>query len=179
MYFLTFICRFVIRLTIVLCCILGSLVLDEMKLTPNLSFDRKDLKFIGFTDLGDYTPDNQKNQQGDHALVLIFQPFVGKWVQTVATFLSRGAASSKVLEKIILEAILLLENSGFQVDSVITDGAAWNRCVWRLMGMDNNKDISTPHPYDLNRRLWFISDFPHLIKNLRNWMLKAKTFNVR
>ena len=152
-----------------------------MKLSSSLSFDKQNLKFIGFTDLGEYTPKEQQNLDGNHALVLIFQPLVGTWIQTVAAFVSHGAANSKVLQQIILEAILLLENSGFQVDAVITDGASWNRCMWKRMGMgmSDDNEVSVLHPFDLKRRLWFLSDFPHLIKTLRNWILKAEVFNVR
>lgn len=131
-----------------------------------LVFDKKSLKINGFTDLGVHTPLHQKNQKGDHALVLMFQPFQGKWVQTVACFLSRGAASSTFLHQIIIETIILLEKSGFFVDAVTTDGAAWN-------------NVSCQHVYDENRLLWFLSDFPHLIKNLRNSLVKYREIWVK
>ncbi|KAL6960124.1 hypothetical protein U1Q18_048514 [Sarracenia purpurea var. burkii] len=98
-----------------------------MSLTPNLRFDRSQLKIIGLTDLGEYTPLHQQNCEGDHALVVMFQPFIGSWVQAVGAFLSKGAAPAKVLNEIMLEAIVLLENSGFNVDAIVTDGANWNR----------------------------------------------------
>ncbi|KAK0075394.1 hypothetical protein PV325_006952, partial [Microctonus aethiopoides] len=49
----------------------------------------------GFVDLGGHTPERQKHQLGDHALVIMFQSFRGKWVQTLACFLSKGCADSK------------------------------------------------------------------------------------
>ena len=77
--------------------------------------------------LGDHTPDKQKNQLADHALVFMFQPFRGMWVQAVACFLSKGCAPGKVLNHLVLECIKLLEQAGFFVDGFTTDGAQWNR----------------------------------------------------
>lgn len=74
----------------------GALLIDEMKISPRSTFDRYKMEVTGFTDLGKYTPELQKNKLGDHALVLLFQPFQGKWVQAVGTFLSRGCATGIV-----------------------------------------------------------------------------------
>lgn len=49
-----------------------------MKLSKTLYFNRKNLKVEGFVNLGQYTSEEQKKKKGDHALVLIFQPFKGK-----------------------------------------------------------------------------------------------------
>lgn len=76
----------------------GTLVLDEIKLSEAISFDSSTLSFTGFTDLGKYTPANQRNVRGDHALVFMFQPFRGKWVQCVGAFLSKGFANSTLLK---------------------------------------------------------------------------------
>lgn len=73
--------------------IIGVLLIDEMQLSSGLSFNRSTLQVNGFVDLGDYTPEHQRGQKGDHALVLMYQPFKGKWVQSIACFLSKGAAS--------------------------------------------------------------------------------------
>jgi hypothetical protein len=68
-----------------------------MKISPQVKFDRSNMEFVGFTNLGKYTPENQRKQRGDHALVLLFQPFQGKWIQAVGAFLSRGCATGNVL----------------------------------------------------------------------------------
>lgn len=142
-----------------------------MKLTEKISFDSKNFTLNGFTNLGDYTPKHQEDKGGDHALVMMFQPFRGGWVQTIAAFLSKGCASSSVLDHLIVEAIILLEKSEFYVDVVTTDGASWNRSMWHKFNISED-EVSCVHPYDENRKLWFCSDFPHLIKNLRNFLVK-------
>ncbi|KAJ8911512.1 hypothetical protein NQ315_012483 [Exocentrus adspersus] len=148
----------------------GVLLIDEMKVTETVSFDKATLKVNGFTDLGDYTPLHQKNMQGDHALVIMFQPFRGSWVQALAAFLSKGCASATVLHHFIIECIMLLERSGFYVDVVTTDGASWNRGMWKKFNI-TEENVSCEHIMDSSRRLWFCSDFPHLLKNVRNFIV--------
>lgn len=87
--------------------------LTRRKCRKNSFVTKKTLKINGFTDFGGYTPLHQKNQKGDNALILMFQPFQGKWIQTVACLLSKGAACSSVLHQIIIKAIIQLEKSGF------------------------------------------------------------------
>lgn len=149
------------------------------------------MSIFGFTDLGEHTPENQKNERGDHALVFLFQPFRGSWVQNIAAFLSKGAASGEVLSHLVTECIILLENSGFHVDVVTSDGASWNRGMWKQFGLekfeascihicaseDNKRDknINTSE----TRRLWFCSYFSHLVKNLRNFLMSREEIKVR
>lgn len=63
------------------------------------------------------------------------------------------------------------------MDVVTTDGAAWNRGMWNKFGISEN-NVSCEHIFDNNRRLWFMSDFPHLIKNLRNSLIKQNETRV-
>ncbi|KAK3929285.1 Transposable element P transposase [Frankliniella fusca] len=117
---------------------------------------------------------NEKDRNlGDHALVISFQPFRGKWVQAIACFLTRGNATDSELTKLILEAIILLEQSGLLVDGVVTDGASWNRTMWTKFGV-SKENCSAIHPCNPDRKLYFISDFPHLMKCMRNCLCTKK-----
>lgn len=156
---------------------LGVILLDEMKLSERLDVDKESSKIIGYTDLGKHTPQNQLQKQGDHALVIIFQPFRGKWIQAVASFLSKGAANGDVLHKIVMEAVIELEKAGLFVDGVVSDGAQWNRGMWRHFGI-HEEQVSCQHFWDETRNLWFFSDFPHLLKNIRNWVISSDNFQV-
>ncbi|KAE8744170.1 hypothetical protein FOCC_FOCC009178 [Frankliniella occidentalis] len=111
---------------------------------------------------------------GDHALVITFQPFQGNWVQNIACFLTRGAANDEQLTKLVLEAVLLMEDSDFFVDGVVTDGASWNRGMWKRFGVTED-NVSAEHPCDEERRLHFLSDYPHLLKCMRNCLSARKT----
>lgn len=62
------------------------------------------------------------------------------------------------------------------MDFITSDGASWNRSMWRRFGISGSSTSiksSVPHPVEEGRRLFFISDFPHLMKCARNGFLKA------
>lgn len=67
----------------------------------------------------------------------------------------------------MLDCLFQLENIGFKVDAVVGDGAPWIRAMWTKFGV-NEQNISA---FDPTRRLWFFSDFPHLLKTFRNWIV--------
>ncbi|KYN07140.1 hypothetical protein ALC62_01895 [Cyphomyrmex costatus] len=91
-----------------------------MKLSKTLYFNRKNLKVEDFVNLGQYTSEEQKK---------------GKWIQCLACFLSVGNTSASILHKIIMECIILTEQSGLKVDTIISDGASWNRSMWNIFGV--------------------------------------------
>lgn len=92
--------------------------------------------------------------------------------------MSKNAAPGNVLASIILEAVILIENAGFQCDAVCTDGASWNRNMWKQFGASPENPF-TEHPYNEERRLYFVSDFAHLIKTFWTWVIKQNEFEVR
>ncbi|KAK3919777.1 Transposable element P transposase [Frankliniella fusca] len=114
---------------------------------------------------------------GDHALVITFQPFQGSWVQNLACFLTKGCANDMELTRLILECVILVESTGFMVDAVVTDGASWNRSMWKRFGV-NEECPTSEHPCDETRRLHFISDFPHLLKCMRNCFVDKKVIET-
>ncbi|XP_074096517.1 uncharacterized protein LOC141525789 isoform X2 [Cotesia typhae] len=151
----------------------GVILVDEMKLSQGVFFNQQLMKFSDFVDLGKHTPEDLKNKSADHALVFKFVPFKGRWVQSLGCFLSKNACKSEPLHKLIVECIILIENSGINVDVVVMDGASWNRGVWKIFSVDE-KNISCEHPYSSSRRLWMISDFNHLLKCFRTSTLDDK-----
>lgn len=67
----------------------------------------------------------------------------------------------------VLEAVLLAENAELRLDYITCDGATWNRAMWRKFGISGTAKVVRPSCGD-DRRLFFISDFPHLMKCVRN-----------
>lgn len=134
-------------------------------------------QFEGFVNLGDHTSKKDVKTIADHGLVFMFQPFVGSWTQTIGCYLSKSNVNGDTLSKMCVEAIAHLENAGFFVDGIVSDGASWNRKMWKEMGIDTKRG-SCVHPMDEKRDLFFFSDVPHLIKNLRSFVLNANEFQV-
>ncbi|KAH7937589.1 hypothetical protein HPB49_013397 [Dermacentor silvarum] len=144
-----------------------------MKLPENLSVNQYGI-VNGLVDLGQFSTGSANSVMADHALVVIFQPFTWKWHQVLGVFASKGNVKANLLAKIILECIILAEKSGLFVDFVTTDAASWNRSIWRIFGIRGKLErvvCKTSHPADSKRQLHFVSDFPHLVKNVRNSFL--------
>ena len=242
-----------------------------MKLTEGVIYDKNAMKLLGIVNMGDAAPQADRTKPGDHALVMIFQPFKNRWIQTIGAFLTRGAAKGKELAMLVLDAVTRLEQIGLKVDVIVSDGAPWNRTMWSEFGMLRNQNekeleegeddflagleteeewevtldldylgdkegnsqnegsqkksnsrsksappksrnekrapkqkaarsksagpakqkskaqiarehrsnfVSAQHPLDSRRRLWFVSDFPHLIKSVKERILHKEILKV-
>ncbi|KAM7281815.1 hypothetical protein ISCGN_001976 [Ixodes scapularis] len=152
----------------------GGLVLDEMKLSSHLDMTAS-ARIEGFVNLGQFTEEADQHTRADHGLVVMFQPFVGRWTQIIGVFASSGNVKSGILTKIVVEATLLCEKVGLRVDYICSDGASWNRAMWHSLGIRGTSTSVTckvVHPADEQRHLYFLSDFPHLLKCVRNLMMK-------
>ncbi|XP_034242912.1 uncharacterized protein LOC117646214 [Thrips palmi] len=239
-----------VDLTVSIVFLTGSLLVDEITLAEGVHYDKITLRVKGLVFLAQYTPENQKDAPADHALTFMFQSFKGQYFQSIGVFLTKGAAKGPELAKLIIEAIGLLENSGFYVDAVVTDAHPCNRNMWTEFGLrkkhfekegpsrkknEKNKEFdeedeneenfdyelldienlilgqnkkkaqtqedkqpkkntqpkkktdqrtpaeesgkfetSCEHPIDKNRRLWFFSDFPHLVKSVKQKIVNAE-----
>ncbi|KAM7304383.1 hypothetical protein ISCGN_014283 [Ixodes scapularis] len=151
----------------------GGLIIDEMKLSEHLSVTTG-AEIEGFVNLGPYTPDEQKTLPCNHGLVVMFVPLVGAWTQVLGAFGSNENVKGDLLAKIVLEATVLAEKAGLFVDYVTCDAASWNRKMWRMFNVRASlKEVicKIQHPVDSSRFLHFFSDFPHLVKNVRNRLL--------
>jgi hypothetical protein len=159
----------------------GVLMFDEIQISKNIEFRGDTGKIIGMIDFGDLTSEQNIFQEGDHALVFLFQPHMGGWLQTIGCFCSAATTPSTVLAKLILEAVILLENCGAMVDGLVSDGASTNRSALASLGfcgeMEKVQNKMT-NPCDDQRSVYFFCDTPHLMKTIRNNLLKAKEFMV-
>ncbi|KAG0417569.1 hypothetical protein HPB47_005508 [Ixodes persulcatus] len=60
----------------------GGLVLDKLKLSEHLTVAASG-HLEGFGDLDKFTPPELRTVPADHGLLLVFQPFMGDWIQTI------------------------------------------------------------------------------------------------
>ena len=107
---------------------------------PNYSvqiFCQKSVRSVGICNLGDYTPETQKDQLCGHALILMFQSFAGKHVQAIGCFLPKGNVLGAIQAKLVLEAVNFCETAAVYVDVVTADGATWNRAMWKSFNAGN------------------------------------------
>lgn len=160
----------------------GILMFDEVQISKNVEFRIDTCKIVGMVDFGDLTSDEQQSTEGDHALVFMFQPHLSGWIQTVGCFCSAGTTQAITLSQLLLKCIILLQNSGAFVDAVVCDGAATNRSALAQLGFDgslNSLSNKMMNPCDASRNVFFFCDMPHLLKTMRNNLLRAKQFQVQ
>jgi hypothetical protein len=154
------------------CC----LTLDEMKITPTLDYDRISDSFIGHVTLP------EKEEKAEHALVFMLGGLTTRWKQTVAYFFTGASVKGDLFHDIILEIVYRAEQIGLKVAAVTSDMGSANQAMWRSfnikMGRNINAQCSMSHPCDITRRLYFISDPPHAIKNLRNFFLTGQEIKI-
>ncbi|KAG0422680.1 hypothetical protein HPB47_001513 [Ixodes persulcatus] len=153
----------------------GTLILDEIKLKQWYDFNKSTYKVDGFVDYGGVTKEGA-SQLADHALVFMFVPLFEGWVQPIASFATRSAAPGRVLAELVLEAVVQLHKFGATVLAVVSDGAGNNKSMWQQFsvsgGMVNTRH-KIPHPcLPDGQYLHFICDVPHVIKCIRNHLLK-------
>ena len=163
---------------------------DEMKIKEGLVYDKHSDNLVGFVALGDITDHLlEVERQCDsvlgsslHPPVLathIFLIFIrGIFFHLnfpLAQFPSHGIAAYQ-LYPIVTEAIMRLELHGFKVISLTSNGAASNRKLYQMMHVDtpvtqcgSSIKYCMPNPYTAeDRKIFFISDVPHLLKTTRN-----------
>ena len=92
----------------------------------------------------------------------------------IGYFCSKGFNSDQLFP-CVWEAIGVLESIGLKVRACICDGATPNRKFFKLHAMENSENVSNDgvvywalNRFDFQRKVYFISDPPRLIKTLRN-----------
>ena len=119
----------------------------------------------------------------DHALVIMYRPYLSSWVQPIAVFAAKNAVPGEQLEKIVRRAIVTLENVGAKVLNITCDGASTNKTMSRLLGINGeNTDTfscSIKNPFDPERKIWYLWDPPHAFKCVRNHLFNVKIVQAR
>jgi len=151
----------------------GLLVLDEIQVRKSVAVNAKTLIFDGL--VNENHPTDVKNM-ADQALVFMFTSFADNFQQPIAIFGCVGATKGRVLAQLTLQAIIYLEEVGARVHGIICDSAATNRKMWNKFGISGKIQKTSyffENPIDQNRNIYIFSDAPHLIKCIRNRLLKV------
>ncbi|XP_043287495.1 uncharacterized protein [Venturia canescens] len=160
----------------------GILLIDEMATRESVHVNSKTLSYKGLIDFGkEGEQASDFNEKANHGLVIMFHPLYDDYTQPIAVFASRGSVKGDVLAKLIVKAIVLLENAGAKIHGVVTDGASTNRKFWSEMGISGqrkNLQNSFEHPVDERRRVFVFSDTPHLVKTIRNRLYGKKILQM-
>ena len=162
----------------------GGLILDEMSIQPDLQFYCKDGRhhLIGFTDLGEesYLMNSIQNGKNEvklatHVLQFTFLGFTGFRFPLFHYPTMQASASDLYL--LVWKIIQTLDIFGFNVQNINTDGAATNRDLAKILLGDFSsislsmkiQNVFSSSP----KSLFFIMDYSHLMKKIRNNISKS------
>lgn len=93
------------------------------------------------------------------------------YFQPIGCFAAKGATRGVTLAKLIIQAILLLEEAGMKIIALVCDGAKTNRRMWKEFGITGKRTSLKnfmQNPFDDTRKVFILSDTPHLFKCIRN-----------
>ncbi|XP_037572111.2 transposable element P transposase [Dermacentor silvarum] len=101
-----------------------------------------------------------------------------RWKQAVAYHFTSASFDAQQVKECIFEVIRRAEAAGITVNAVVTDMGPGNTAIWRLCGIHASKygktQTSCPHPCGNGRRLHFLADSSHLLKNLRGHLVRGQ-----
>lgn len=121
--------------------------------------------------------------EATHGLIFVLAGIFSRWKQNVAFYLTPNSYDGSLLQPIALEIIKKAEFIGLSVHNITNDMGPNNLAMWRkflvgFAGWYSTIVNSITHPIDNNRKLWFIADPGHLLKNLKFCLLNNKTIDL-
>ncbi|KAK3915650.1 Transposable element P transposase, partial [Frankliniella fusca] len=163
---------------------------DEMHISQNLVFQKSTGKLVGFTTLDTLDREvkmleqvlDNSDQECEETIASKIMVFMVKGVsngikKVIATY-AVGNMSAVQMKKWTWEVIGALERSGVAVVAFVCDGSSINR------SFINSHQPATTHLSGIvfdtinkcarNRKLYFLSDVPHLLKTIRNCFLNSR-----
>ncbi len=153
------------------CCI----TLDEMTIESKIEWDKALDQLTGYVNLP------RHSGKANHALVFMLSGISTRWKQVVAYYYTGSSTNGSVLKDIILSIITKAEHICLNVTTVTSDMGAANQKMWSSFGISVTKSSrihSIVHPLEDNRKLYFMSDPPHVLKNIRNFLISDQTITL-
>ena len=170
------------------------LLMDEAQLAAELSYESHNQKIIGFEDLGHL---GRSIGQANHALVFMVRGVRKKWKQVVAYYFTKNTISTDSLKALIVKIISELQECGFNVMSTVCDQGPTNKAAVHQLcdetakiledekianvnsASDSSENVELLQKSEVSfflvneQPVVLIFDVPHLLKCLRNAMLKC------
>lgn len=142
-----------------------SVVIDEMSLKREITYNSQNDMLYGFEDYGSEFPvKSLEPEPCDQALVVMIRGLTENFKQVIGFFLSKGPIPAEVLKRIVITTINKVKNHGFIPKAVVCDQGSNNLKMRHLFG------LSLEQPYIIHdeQHIYFFHDTPHLLKSLRN-----------
>ena len=153
------------------CC----LVFDEIALKKQLNYNVEKDFIEGLEDFGEIIDKSQNSQSSpaDHAVVFMARGLIHRWKQPFGYMVTSNTVKAGDLKPLVFEALDTLKSIGLKVRALICDQGS-NNCS---MLSSLNVCPETPYFFKETDKYYVFYDPPHLIKNVRNNLLKY-SFNL-
>ncbi len=171
-----------------------SLTYDEMEIKAALNFCPSLKRVLGIPTLKSSKPDDIAT----HLFVVMARGLHSAWKSIVGWHFTSAPTLRDELSNFILQTISSLEASGLHVMAIASDTGGNNLKIMADLGIfckllrntrieqrsfESPFDLpniriqySIPNPADENRKIYFIPDPPHVLKNIRNQLQKQDFF---
>ncbi|KAK3925819.1 Transposable element P transposase [Frankliniella fusca] len=166
------------------------LMADEMHISQNLVFQKSSGRLVGFTSLDDLdreiktleqhldNPDKELEETMASKIMVFMVKGVSNGLKEVVATYGCSNVSTNQMHMWTWRVIAALERSGVAVIAFVSDGCSINRSFIK------KHKPATLHPSGVifdtwnkcarGRKLFFISDVPHLLKTIRNCFLNSR-----
>lgn len=154
-----------------------TLVLDEMSITPDDFNDSSTNTKIGNVTL----PNHDDTQVATHGLVFMLAGLASRWKQVVAYYFTGNKVNEETFKSLVEHIIRKAEEIGLLVHNVTSDMGPSNQAMWRAFGIQVSYSHVTnkyKHPCNNSRVLYFYSDVPHALKNIKNCLVINETIMI-
>lgn len=138
-----------------------SLLCDEIYITQRLDYRSK--KIVG-------TASNNSDELGKTALTFMISSCFGN-TSEVVKILPVNNIKGTDLSSVAMQVITFVQKCGFTVLCLITDNHSINRTMFKKLA---NTGTSMTNPSDSTKTIFFMYDFVHLFKNIRNNWINLK-----
>lgn len=147
------------------------ILFDEISLQPHLSYNSYKHEFEGLEDCGNVKTKHIANC----AQVFMLTGLASKWKQPIAYTFSKGPTKSIALANMLERIIKRCQEASFKVVASISDQGSNNQAAINLLMKRTAPENQSPYLkyYFVNdKRINHLYDPPHLIKGIRNNLLK-------
>lgn len=156
---------------------------DEMKIKSSLVFQKNTGEIVGFTDLGDpeltFSSFDNELPVATTAIAFLVRGLMTSLKFILCYFCTSGAATSFQIFTLFWQVVAVLElKVNIWCVAAIADGAATNRKFFKLHKGLQDASYTGVIYYTVNlfapqRKIYFFSDVPHLIKTSRNCLYSS------
>jgi len=143
-----------------------ALVWDEMHMKELLQYNSFTDKLEGIVDLGPLI--GRRLETANEVLVFMVQGIREKWKFPLSYHFSSHNTKADHLAKLVQQHIMKLQEIGLNVRMCICDMAFTNRSLYKEWNITEDQ----PYCNYMERKIYFIHDTPHLIKLVRNNLMK-------